>query len=459
MMQTEPLPTTLQGPLMDRRRLLQLAGAGLLAGGAATVTTPSTAGAAVRTSAHIVIVGAGAAGLAAANRLHSGLEGARITLIDRKEEHWYQPGFTLVAGGVWNPEKLLDRSERYVPQGINWIKAMVAEYDPDANRVVTDDGQALDYDYLVVATGLQLNYDHIEGMSADLIGRDGICSVYASPAAAASTNRVLSEFVERGGTGIFTRPRGGIKCAGAPLKVTFLTQDRLVRAGTRERARMLYTVPGTGLFSQPDIDAFVKQRFPEIGVDIQWHHTLKAIDPGSKQATFMTQEGDITLDYDYIHVVPPMSAPDALADSPLAEQRPAEHASGHWGPMFGQGSWLEVDRHSLRHVRYPNVFGIGDINGVPMGKTAASVKAQTPVAVENLIDTIREREPVAAYDGYTSCPLITGIGKAILVEFNYAAEMVPSFPFIDPYREHWVPWVMKDRMLQGAYNAMLRGRI
>ncbi len=434
--------------VLNRRQLLGgIAGLGAVAAAAGHVHTAEAA--AVRTRARVVIVGAGAAGIAAANRLNRLLDGATITLIDARREHWYQPGFTLVATGVWPQQKLVDDNARYIPSGVNWVQSMVAEYDPDANRVVTDDGQIIDYDYLVIATGLSLDYDRIEGMSADLIGQHGIASVYASPAAAAASWQVFSEFAERGGTGLFTRPPGAIKCAGAPVKTALLNEHRLRQRGGRDRARLHYTIPATGMFSQPEIDQFLKTEFPRRGIEVEQHHRLLRIDAPRREATFATPDGERTLAYDVIHVVPTMSAPASLAASPLPWQE-GEHAIGHW---------LEVDMYTLQHRRYPNIFGTGDINGVPMGKTAASVKAQVPVAVANLTAMIADREMTMAYDGYTSCPLITEVGRAILVEFDYEAKMVPSFPFIDPYTEHWVPWVMKDRFLQAAYNAMLRGRV
>ncbi|MCG5494115.1 MULTISPECIES: NAD(P)/FAD-dependent oxidoreductase [Ectothiorhodospira] len=433
---------------LSRRDFLRLSGGGALLAGAATsgLLYPGTARA-VSTNARIVIVGAGAAGLSCATRLNRELEGAQITLIDRREDHYYQPGLTLVATGVWNTAKTLDSNRRYVPSGVNWIHDMVAEYDPDNNRVITDDGRTVEYDYLMVTTGLQVNYDQVEGMSEELIGQRGVGCVYDKPELAERTWRAVDEFVDNGGVGLFTRPRGDIKCAGAPLKVTMLTESRMKERGTRDKAEMHYLPPGASLFSQPDADDFLSKNFPERGIQIHWDHPLTAIDPDAKTATFDTPLGNETLDYDFIHVVPPMSAPDSLRESELAAQE---------APFKG---WLEVDRHTLQHNRYANVFGAGDINGVPIGKTAASVKSQVPVAVENMIQAIQGRENSASYDGYTSCPLITELGKAILVEFDYDLKMKPSFPVISPYEEHWVPWVMKDRLLLAAYRAMLRGRI
>ncbi len=433
-----------------RRRLLKAAGLGgaiAAVGGSTILSAPAKA---LQTRARIVIIGAGAAGIAAANRLENALDGANITIIDRRQRHLYQPGLTLVATGIWKPGKVIDSNERYLPRSVNWIQDHVAEIDPDANRVVTTGGQNIAYDYLLVTTGLTVDYDAIEGMSPDLIGREGIGCVYDNPEHAERTWQMIDQYVTAGGVGLFTRGPGGIKCAGAPLKVTMLTEDLARRRGSRGALEIIYNSPGDGLFSQPDTNEFLKHEFPDRDIAINWHHRLKGIEPEARRATFATPDGDIRLDYDFIHVVPPMRAPDALGNSPLAWQD---------GPFAADGNWMEVDQYSMRHRRYGNVFGAGDCVGTPIGKTAASVKAQVPVAVDNLVSVIAEREAEKSFNGYTSCPLITGRGRGILVEFDYALNMVPSFPFISPYREHWVPWVMKDRMLQPAYNAMLRGRI
>ncbi len=435
----------------SRRRFIKSAGLSL---GSLALTGPaimtSQSALAISTKARIVIVGAGAAGLAAANRLSTAVSGARITLIDRRERHLYQPGLTLVATGIWKPGKVEDRNERYVPRNVDWIRASVTQFEPDANRIITDTGRTVDYDFLIVATGLHVDFEAVEGMSPDLIGREGIGCVYDNPEHATRTWEMIDHFTTQGGIGLFTRGPGGIKCAGAPLKVAMLTEDLAMRRGNRERVQMIYNSPGTGLFSQPDMDRFLKEDFPRRNIGINWNHRLIGIEPELRRATFATSEGNTRLDYDFIHIVPPMRAPDALRNSPLAWQE---------GSFADDGNWLEVDRHTMQHPRYPNVFGAGDCVGTPIGKTAASVKAQVPVAVENLISVITDRPLTAHYNGYTSCPLITSRGKAILVEFDYDLNMVPSFPFISPYREHWVPWVMKDWLLQAAYNAMLRGRV
>jgi sulfide:quinone oxidoreductase len=434
-----------KGAGLDRRSALAL---GLGLGMAGLVGQGRPAAARVRTSARIVVAGAGAAGLAMANRLAAGLDGAEITLVDGRAAHYYQPGFTLVGAGLKPQSYVVSRTRDYVPRGVTLVEEAAAEIDPDANVLVTASGERLAYDYLIVATGLELDYGAIEGMDIKLIGTDGIGSVYAGPEAARATYEQMSAFADRGGVGLFGRPVGEMKCAGAPLKYTFITEDILDRRGNRGRAELIYAAHSKALFGVPIVSERVRMLFGERGIDTRYEHVLKAIDPSRKIATYATPEGDTELGYDFIHVVPPMRAPEVVRNSPLPWQ------DGIWAP----DGWMEVDRATLRHVRYPNVFGIGDIAGVPKGKTAASVKWQVPVAVDHLVAEIGGGESRAAFNGYTSCPLITRIGRAMLVEFDYNDNLVPSFPgLIAPLEELWVSWVMKETALKPTYLAMLRG--
>jgi sulfide:quinone oxidoreductase len=301
----------------------------------------------------------------------------------------------------------------------------------------------------VLATGLQLDYGAIEGMEVGRIGRDGLGSVYASPDAAAATWQAMSAFADRGGVGLFGRPSTEMKCAGAPLKYCFITDDILRRRGNRSRAELVYNAHNRALFSVPIVSEKVRMLYGERGVKVNYDHELAAIDLGRRVATFRTPQGATELRYDFINVVPPMRAPHSVRNSPLGWRT---------GPWRADG-WAEVDRHTLRHARFPEVFAVGDVAGVPKGKTAASVKWQVPVAVDHLVATIAGRESTARYTGYTSCPLITRIGRAMLVEFDYEDNLVPSFPgVIAPLEELWITWIMKEVALKPTYLAMLRGQ-
>lgn len=336
-----------------------------------------------------------------------------------------------------------------MPKGVEWVADKVAEIDPEGRKVVTAGGKTLPYDFLIVALGLELNYAGIEGMDTARIGQDGLGSIYHSPQAAAATWGAMSQFTQSGGVGVFGRPAGEMKCAGAPLKYTFITDDRLRRAGTRGKAELVYMAQSKSLFGVPIVAEKVRMLFQDRGVKVNHEHVLQSIDLGKRLATYKTPTGTAEQAYDFINVVPPMRAPEAVRNSPLPWTE---------GPFAADG-WMEVDRDTLRHKRYPNVFGVGDVAGVPKGKTAASVKWQVPVAVDHLLGDLRGQPSKEVYNGYTSCPLITRLGQAMLIEFDYKDNLIMSFPgVIAPLEELWISWVMKTMALKPTYISMLRGK-
>jgi sulfide:quinone oxidoreductase len=434
----------------NRRQLLGGLAAAPIAAALASAVTPAKASRSItRSSARIVIAGGGAAGLTAASHLAAQLQGASITVIDGRKEHYYQPGFTLVASGIKPQNYVVSATSDYLPQGVTWVNEKVAEIDPEGNKVVTDSGKAIGYDFLIVAMGLELNYAGIEGMDTTRIGQNGLGSIYHSPQAAAATWQALSTFADRGGVGLFGRPSSEMKCAGAPLKYTFITDDHLRRRGNRGKAELIYMAHNKALFGVPIVSEKVRMLYLDRDVKVKHEHVLQSIDLDKRIATYKTPVGTAEQRYDFINVVPPMRAPDPVRNSPLPWQE---------GPFAADG-WMEVDRDTLRHKRFPNVFGVGDVAGVPKGKTAASVKWQVPVAVNHLVAEIAGKTSDDVYNGYTSCPLITRLGQAMLIEFDYNDNLIMSFPgIIAPLEELWISWVMKTMALKPTYLSMLRGR-
>ncbi|MFP7570426.1 NAD(P)/FAD-dependent oxidoreductase [Marivita sp. S2033] len=422
---------------------------GLMAGGMATAASLRPASAqAVETNAQIVIIGAGAAGTSLANRLVRRLDGARITILDPSPMHFYQPGLSLVAAGLKPASYTESDTTEWLPKDITLISEAAAAIDPVAKTVATTGGQSVPYDFLVVAPGLVLDHDAIEGFSLDMVGKDGIGALYAGPQYAARTWEAASAFAETGGVGLFTRPATEMKCAGAPLKHTFLIEDIATRTAGAGKHEMHYAANNNSLFGVPIVSEKVRMLFDERGITPHYSHVLKAIDAGRKIATFTTPDGDAELQYDYLHVIPPQRAPEVIRQSGLS-----------WADKWTDQGWVEVDMKTLRHLRYPDVFALGDVAGVPKGKTAASVKWQVPVVEDHLVAAIQGGEGRLAYDGYTSCPLITRVGRAMLVEFDYHNNLVPSFPgVIAPLEELWISWLMKEVALKATYNAMLRGK-
>ncbi len=432
----------------DRRRWIQALGAVPLSAG--LFGLPQQAHASIKTNAHIVIAGSGLGGIALANRLTRMLDGVNITIIDAKEEHNYQPGYTLVATGVWPVSKVRARNVDYLPLSVTWKKAMVSGFDPDSNTVTTSAGEKISYDFLIVATGVHLDYGLIEGMDVRAIGKNGLMSVYPSPTAAAATWNVMQAFSKKGGQALMTLPATPLKCAGAPLKMTFMLRDRLAQAGTHGHSKILFQSALTNVFGVKVVNDNVLERWKDLGIDVGYEQTLQSIDIGARQAAFLQKSGEvITLPYDVIHVVPPMRAPDSVKNSPLAWQT---------GPLAA-GGWLEVDKSTLQHQRYKNVFGIGDVNGTSRGKTAATIKKSAPIVAHNLVQALQQKELNQSFDGYTSCPLITREGSAMLIEFDYEGKLTPSIPFIEPLQDSYFAWLMKYSMLKPAYIATMKGNV
>lgn len=429
------------------RRNLLITGASLGAASAAGILGWELSK--LETKARILIAGGGAAGIGIANKLQMYLKGAHITVVDPRPYHWYQPGQTLLLAGAYKTQAdVVSSNQQYINADINWITAEISAFDPDHNQVQTSQNDTLDYDYLIVATGLELRYDLIEGLDTQQIGKDGIASIYLSPGAGIASHQQALEFAQsNGGEGIFTRPHGAMKCAGAPMKATNLVEYFVRQGGKREQFNFNYMTAENSLFAVKAFDNRLQEIWQERKITAHYQHELKAIDSQSKQAWFSTPDGtQVQQPWNFIHIVPPMSPIPVVRNSVLADN----------GKFKG---YLEVDQYSLQHKRYTNVFGLGDTVGTPIGKTAASVKAQLPVVAKNLTSLMRDEQMTAQWNGYTSCPMILDVGHAMLWEFDYSMQPVTALPFevVDPLEKSQLAWVMEKSLIRPVYDAMLEG--
>ncbi len=469
----------------DALKVMGLGGAAAMMGGAPAAAeeggAPSSSGA----KARIVVVGAGTGGVLIAARLRRAAPKAEITIIAPNDIHLYQPGQVFMAAGLYTEADIRKPNADLMPDGVKWIKDEVRIFDPDANVVETAKNGKVAYDFLVVATGVQYDYEGIEGMRADLVGTHGISSVYLSDLTKGTAKggiatwewfRQLRAEAERRSeespvTAIYTQPDTPIKCGGAPQKILYLSDDFLRGNGpgggsdVHRNVRALFCKKGDKLFGLPDYNrTLVEEVTPMYGnITDKWNHILRKIDPVRKIATFehiyqvkgeydpdleeydmITKTESVEIGYDFIHIVPPMKAADAVDRSPLG-----------W-PKGSAKGWLACDRYTLQHMKYKNVFGIGDVLGIPLGKTGGSARHHGPVIQENLVAAMEGRELPARFDGYTVCPLKTQYGKIMLAEFNYDGP-APSFP-LDPAKPRWIWWAFDLYMLKPMYwNLMMRG--
>ncbi len=458
---------------MSRRQALKFMALSPVAAGVLASSSASTEAKASDAKGKIVIVGGGAGAIMAMARLRKALSNPDITIIAPNEVHIYQPGQVFVAAGEYAPEDIIGSNLDLIPEDVTWIKDEVSTFEPDNNRVITRSGKTIEYDFLVVATGLVYHYEAIEGLSVEMIGKNGISSVYLNDLEKGSaqggeiTWNWFNELKEASKNGkprvICTQPATPIKCGGAPQKILYLANDFLKRDGLS--AEFTFATPGDKLFGVPEVNETLNKVVqPRYGnITNKFAHNLVAIDPVKKVATFehkyeaqgeydedleeydtIEQIDRVDVEYDFIHIVPPMSAPDAVASSPLG-----------WQKGTAQG-WLEVDRETLQHRRYPNVFGIGDVCGIPLGKTGGSARHHGPIMVANLISQMEKKALTEKFDGYTVCPLKTQYGKIILAEFNYDGA-APSFP-LAVGEERWIWWAFDLYMLKPMYwHLMMRG--
>lgn len=452
----------------DALRLMALSPitASVLAGTAAPSALEASSSSAV---GKVVIVGGGSGALMVLARLRRALSKPDITIIAPNDKHVYQPGQIFVAAGEYAPEDIIFDNTGYIGEDVTWIKDEAASFDPDSNKITTKGGKIVQYDYLIVATGVQYHYEQIAGLTVDMLGKHGISSVYHSDLAAGTadggpiTHEWFKQVHEAAKTSkpkvICTQPSTPMKCGGAPQKILYLSDDFLKR--DKLTADFTFATAATKLFSLPEIDASLAKAQERYGnITNKFGHDLISIDAVAKKATFLhkyeekgeynkmfeeydmiDKEENVEISYDFIHIVPPMSAVDAVANSSLSWQK---------GSAKG---WLEVDKETLQHRRYKNVFGIGDTCGIPIGKTGGSARHHAPIVVGNLISVMEKKEPVLKFDGYTVCPLKTAYSEIIMAEFNYDG-LAPSFP-LDPAKPRWIWWAFDIYMLQPMYRYLM----
>lgn len=388
-----------------------------------------------------VVIGGGTAGISVAARLCRALDEPDIAIIEPSATHYYQPLWTLVGGGVVDREASARPMADLIPDGAEWIQAGVTELMPDENGLLLSDGRTITYDHLVVAPGLAVRWDKIEGLEGR-VGSDGICSNYAYDQCEGTWETIKSF---EGGTALFTMPPPPIKCAGAPQKIMYLADDTFRKAGIRDRSRVVYAAGTPGIFAVKKYARTLDQVIERRQIETLYQHRLTAIRPDDREAIFTdaVSDNEIVIEYDMIHVTPPQGPLEFTAGSPLANE----------------DGWVEVDRTTLRHPRYPNVFSLGDASSLPTSKTGAAIRAQAPVLAENLVAVIAGKEPTAGYDGYTACPVVTGYGRLVMAEFDYDLNPKPSYPLFDSGKERWSMYQFKRHLLPRFYwHGMLRGR-
>lgn len=396
----------------------------------------------MNSSYDVVVVGAGAGGLAATSSLRKRNKNIRIAVVDPSETHDYQPGWTMVGGGIFDQQSTRRSMHSLMPSGVTWVRRGVTTFIPEANSIELDNGDRLSYSQLVVAAGLKLDFAAIPGLE-ETLGKNGVTSNYRYDLAPYTWDLVKNL---KNGQAIFTQPPMPIKCAGAPQKAMYLSGDHWFRTGALQDIDIEFCTSTPGLFGVADYVPALMEYVEKYRAKLNFQHTLIAVDGANKTATFRDSEGnEVVKQFDLLHVCPPQRAPEFIAASPLADE----------------SGWLQVDQHTLQHTRYDNIWGLGDCTNTPNAKTAAAARAQAPIVAMNVIAALGLGTKNAQYNGYGSCPLTVERGKIVLAEFGYGGKIIPSLPtaLLNGKRPTRAAWFLKAVMLPWIYwNAMLKGR-
>ncbi|MFZ5956534.1 TIGR01244 family sulfur transferase [Pseudomonas knackmussii] len=394
----------------------------------------------------VVLIGAGAAGLATCASLLKRRQDLRICVVEPASEHFYQPGWTMVGAGVFTQERTVRPMASLIPDCVAWERSAAAAFEPQHDRVILANGDSLRYRTLVVAPGIKLDWQSIPGL-AETLGRNGVTSNYRFDLAPYTWQLVRGL---HSGRALFTQPPMPIKCAGAPQKAMYLSADHWRRSGRLDGIDIQFHTAGAALFGVEAYVPALMEYVERYRAQLNFGSTLVAVDGPARTATFARTDAngqriEETREFDMLHVCPPQTAPDFIRRSPLASE----------------SGWIDVDHNTLRHQRFANVFALGDVSSAPNAKTAAAARKQAPVVAENVLACLDDRPLQAAYDGYGSCPLTVERGKIVLAEFGYGGKLLPTFPrwLIDGRRPSSLAWHLKSEALPSLYwNAMLKGR-
>ncbi|XP_050714972.1 sulfide:quinone oxidoreductase, mitochondrial-like [Eriocheir sinensis] len=389
----------------------------------------------------LVVVGGGAGGCATAAKFSSKLGQGSVAVIEPADMHYYQPMWTMVGGGMKNFKDSGRPMSQVLPKKADWIKQRVVGFDPHNNKVMTEDGQEVNYEFLVVALGLQLNYNQIKGLP-EAFETPGVCSNYSS-LYVNKTLEALKNFKQ--GNALFSFPNTPIKCAGAPQKIMYISDEYFRKHGKRDKANIIYFTSLPVIFGIKKYADSLWEVVKKKDITVNLRHNLIEVKPDTREAVFQNLDSpdDLqTLPYEMLHVTPPMSAPDPLHNC---------------GPLVNETGYLNVNKHTLQHVTFPNVFGIGDCTSVPTSKTAAAVAGQFGVMRRNLSLVMAGGSPRYEYDGYTSCPLVTGYSSVILAEFDMDGNPLETFPINQAKERRTMFHLKKDMMPPMYWYGMLKG--
>lgn len=356
----------------------------------------------------LVILGAGTGGTVMANLMRKRLSRSEwaITVVDRDDEHYYQPGFLFIPFGFLTRKQIVKPRSKFLPKGVTFVQAEIDRIDAAGRAVLLEDGRRLAYDYLIVATGAWIQPDETPGMRDGW--RETIFDFY-TPDGAEALGEKLKSFP--GGTIAVHINETPIKCPVAPLEFAFFCDDCLRRHDKRDKVEIVYVTPLPGAFTKPVASAILGDLLAEKGIRMVADFNAERVDAANRKLVgFDGRE----IAYDLLVTVPTNMGSEMIERSGL-------------GNEF---RFLPTDPQTLRSKKHENIFAIGDATDLPSSKAGSVVHFQSEILAENLERAIEGKPLEPAFDGHANCFVESGHGRAFLIDFNYETEPLPGkFPF------------------------------
>jgi sulfide:quinone oxidoreductase len=357
----------------------------------------------------IVILGGGTGGTLTANRLRRALDDreASITVVDQDDAHVYQPGLLFIPFGLTHPEDITRPRHRQLHDGIDYLEVGVARVDIDANLVHLGNGDALEYDVLVIATGAVLAPEETEG----LLGPGWLERVFTfyTPDGASALEAALRDFA--GGRIVVNVVEMPIKCPVAPLEFCFLADWWFHERGLRDRVTLTYVTPLDGAFTKPTASRQLGGMLADRQIELVTEFNTGEVD-GAAGRLVSWDEREIGFDLAVV--------------IPVHNGAPYVAASDGLGDALG---FIETDRRTLQSSARPNIFALGDATALPISKAGSVTHFEGETLVDNVCRFLSGRPLDATYDGHANCFIETGFSKAMLIDFNYDTEPLPGhFP-------------------------------
>jgi sulfide:quinone oxidoreductase len=356
----------------------------------------------------IVILGGGTGGTIMANKLRKTLskEEWEITVVDKDKTHYYQPGFLFIPFGIYGKDDVIKPKANFIPSGVKLVFQEIDKIEPSENKVILGDGQILNYDYLIVTTGTNIDIDETPGLN-DKLWRKDIFDFYTLDGAVELRKRLRDW---EGGELVVNIAEMPFKCPVAPLEFTFLADAYFTEIGIRDKVNITYATPLPGAFTKPKASKMLGELLEEKNINVVPDFYLEKVDNENKKIVSYDER---EIPFDILSIVP------VNAGSSIVER------SG----MGDDLNYIPTDKHTLQSKNYENVFVLGDASDIPTSKAGSVVHFAADVLYENLLSAIEGRPLNAKFDGHANCYIETGHGKGSIIDFNYDTEPLPgTFP-------------------------------